>query len=131
MNYGLKSFRYLAPKIWNIIPLEIKNSGSLPEFITNIKSWIPKHCPCTLCRIYIHHVGYKNISNNNDNDNDNNNNNNNDNNNRVFPPVIHNFSHIFDEPLSSPVQKVRDLELKLLRKNVTLFHAHYLATKSK
>ena len=58
VNYGLKSLRYLAPKIWNIIPLEIRNSGSLTEFITNIKSWIPKHCPCTLCRIYIHHVGY-------------------------------------------------------------------------
>ena len=58
MNYDLKSLRYLAPKIWDIIPLEIKNSGSLTEFITNIKSWIPKHCPCILCRIYIHHEGY-------------------------------------------------------------------------
>ena len=58
VNYGLKSLRYLAPKIWDIIPLEIRNAGSLTEFITNIKSWIPKHCPCTLCRIYIHHVDY-------------------------------------------------------------------------
>ena len=58
VNYGLKSLRYLAPKIWDIIPLEIRNSGSLTEFITNIKSWIPKHYPCTLCRIYIYHVGY-------------------------------------------------------------------------
>ena len=49
VNYGLKSLKHLAPKIWDIIPL---------EFITNIKSWIPKHCPCTLCRIYIQHVGY-------------------------------------------------------------------------
>ena len=58
VNYGLKSLIYLAPKIWDIIPVEIRNSGSLTEFITNIKSWTPKHCPCTLCRIYIHHVGY-------------------------------------------------------------------------
>ena len=58
VNYGLKSLRYVAPKIWNIISLEIGNSGNFTEFITNIKSWIPKHCPCTLCRIYIHHVGY-------------------------------------------------------------------------
>ena len=58
VNYGLKSLRYLAPKIRDIIPLEIRNSGSLTEFITNIKSWIPKHCPCTLCQIYIHHVDY-------------------------------------------------------------------------
>ena len=37
VNYGLKSLRYLAPKIWDIIPIEIRNSGSLAEFITNIK----------------------------------------------------------------------------------------------
>ena len=41
VNYGLKSLRYLAPKIWNIIPLEIRNSSSPAELITNIKSWIP------------------------------------------------------------------------------------------
>ena len=58
VNYGLKSLRYLAAKVWNVIPLEIGNAISLTEFITNIKSWIPKHCPCTLCRIYIHHVGF-------------------------------------------------------------------------
>ena len=58
VNYGLKLLRYLAPKLWDIIPLEIRNASSLTEFITTIKSWIPKHCPCALCRIYIHHVGY-------------------------------------------------------------------------
>ena len=55
---NLKSSRYLAPKIRDRIPLEIINSGSLTEFITNIKSWIPKHYPCPLCRIYIHRIGY-------------------------------------------------------------------------
>ena len=58
VNYVLKSLRYLAPKIWGIIPLEIRNSVSLTEFITKIKSWIPKHFSCTLCRIHVHHVGY-------------------------------------------------------------------------
>ena len=38
MIYGLKSLRYLATKIWNIIPLEFINLGSFTEFITNIKS---------------------------------------------------------------------------------------------
>ena len=60
VNYGFKSLKYLSPKIWDIVLLEIRNSGSLAKFITNIKSWIPKHCPCALCRIYIHHVGYIN-----------------------------------------------------------------------
>ena len=38
VNYGLKSLRYLAPKIWDIIPLE--NSGSLAEFITNKSGYL-------------------------------------------------------------------------------------------
>ena len=58
VNYGLKSLRYVAPKISDIIPFEIRNSGSLTEFITKIKLWIPEHCPCTLYQIYIQHVGY-------------------------------------------------------------------------
>ena len=58
VNYDLKSLRYLAPKIWNIIPLEIRNSSSCTEFITNIKLWIPKHCPFTFSRVSINHVGY-------------------------------------------------------------------------
>ena len=32
VNYGLKSLRYLAPEIWDIIPVEVRNSGSLAEF---------------------------------------------------------------------------------------------------
>ena len=28
-NYGLETLRYLAPKIWNILPVEIKNVTSL------------------------------------------------------------------------------------------------------
>ena len=38
LNFSLKSLRYLAPKIPNIISFEIRNSNSRTEFITNIKS---------------------------------------------------------------------------------------------
>ena len=38
---------YVAQKIWNIIPLEMRNLSILTEFTTNIKFWIPKNCPCT------------------------------------------------------------------------------------
>ena len=57
-NYGLKSLRCLAAKMWNIIHLEIRNAGILAEFTTNKKSWVPELCLCTLCQIYICHVGY-------------------------------------------------------------------------
>ena len=49
--YGLRSLKYFAPKIWNIMPIDIRNSGSLPEFTTTIKSWKPVICPCNVCCI--------------------------------------------------------------------------------
>ena len=42
-NYGLKSFRYSAPKIWNQIPVETRNARDLSKFknklrLLNLKS---------------------------------------------------------------------------------------------
>ena len=56
--YGLKSLKYFARKVWSIVPFEIKNAMNLEEFSTKIKSWRPKNCPCRVCLIYIHQVGY-------------------------------------------------------------------------
>ena len=41
--YGVRSLKYFAPKIWNIVPIDIRNSDSLSEFTT--KSWKPVTCP--------------------------------------------------------------------------------------
>ena len=56
--YGLRSLKYFAPKIWNIVPIDIRNSDSLSEFTTKVKSWKPVTCPCNLCRIFVVQVGY-------------------------------------------------------------------------
>ena len=48
----------LSPKIWNIVPFEIKNSESLEQFKMKIKSWKPTHCPCNLYQDYFHWLGY-------------------------------------------------------------------------
>ena len=45
-NCGLRALRYLGPKIWNIVPFEIKNSETVAQFKMKIKSWKPTHCPC-------------------------------------------------------------------------------------
>ena len=49
-SYGLKSLRYLASKIWNLVPQDIRSANSLSQVIRKIKSWIPDGCPCILCR---------------------------------------------------------------------------------
>ena len=51
--YSLRSLKYSAPKIWNIVPIDIRNSDSLPEFTTKIKSWKPVTYPCNLCRTFV------------------------------------------------------------------------------
>ena len=57
-NYGINSVSHLAPKIWDLVPEEIKNSKSLPMFKQQIKLWIPRDCPCNLCKTYIPNLGY-------------------------------------------------------------------------
>ena len=58
VNCRLRALRYLGPKIWNIVPFEIKNSKTLEQFKMKIKSWKPTHCPCNLCQPYFHCLGY-------------------------------------------------------------------------
>ena len=53
VSYGLETLRCLGPKVWAIVPNDIKNSPSLPAFKTKIKTWIPNSCPCRLCNVYI------------------------------------------------------------------------------
>ena len=60
VNNGLKSLRYVEPKIWDMIPPDVRNSGNIEKFTRKIKCWTPKNCPCTLYLNYIHHTGYVN-----------------------------------------------------------------------
>lgn len=56
--YGTESLRFLAPKIWDIVPNEIKESPSVTTFKNNIKNWIPTNCPCRLCKTFYPGVGF-------------------------------------------------------------------------
>ena len=58
VHHGSESISFLGPKIWNILPDDIKNAKSLNIFKTKIKSWKPENCPCRLCRVYIQNVGF-------------------------------------------------------------------------
>ena len=57
-NYGINSISYLAPKIWDQIPNDIKECETLSIFKQKVKTWIPKKCPCILCKLYVHNLGY-------------------------------------------------------------------------
>ena len=47
-HYGIQFVQDLAPKIWNIVPQNIRESNSLNEFKCLIKFWKPDTCPCRL-----------------------------------------------------------------------------------
>ena len=53
-----KSISYLGPKIWDIVPLELKELTSLNTFKKGIKKWQPKNCPCRLCKQYVLNLGF-------------------------------------------------------------------------
>ena len=58
VRYGTETVSFLAPKIWDILPKDIKNSESLDIFKRKIKKWIPSECPYRLCKTYEPQVGF-------------------------------------------------------------------------
>ena len=55
---GSETISILGPKIWELIPTEIKNSNSLAAFKSRIKMWVPNDCPCRLCKVYVTNLGF-------------------------------------------------------------------------
>ena len=59
-SYGIETLSFRGPKLWEIVPDDIKNSNSLSVFKTKIKQWRPTGCDCKLCCNYIQNLGYVN-----------------------------------------------------------------------
>ena len=55
---GVLSIRYLGPKIWKLVPDELKELTSIELFKKKVKCLKFEHCPCNLCKDYIYGVGY-------------------------------------------------------------------------
>ena len=58
--YGTETLGHLGPKIWSIVPEELKNANDLNDFKNKIKLWRPQGCPCRLCKTYISEIGFVN-----------------------------------------------------------------------
>ena len=59
---GTEPLRSLGTNVWNLIPQEIKESESLDIFYSKIKKWTASSSPCTLCKIYVKDLGFKNVT---------------------------------------------------------------------
>ena len=58
--FGTESIINLGDKLWNMVPESICSSESINVFKSKIKYWIPNHCPCQICKMYISQVGFVN-----------------------------------------------------------------------
>ena len=61
LKYGIDSLNFFSAQIWALVPSELKVLNDLKQFKEKIRQWIPVNCPCRLCKIYIHGVGYLNV----------------------------------------------------------------------
>ena len=57
-QYGTESIGYLGAKIWDLVPVHMKDLKALSRFKNQIKKWIPKGRPCSLCKVYVARVGF-------------------------------------------------------------------------
>ena len=53
-----ESLSHLGPKIWELVPSDMKNLSTITAFKKSIKQWKPHDCPCRHCRTYIYRVGF-------------------------------------------------------------------------
>ena len=48
-RYGLKSFRYFSPKLWNELPNHIRLEQNLNQFSKLLNTWNGGSCHCSAC----------------------------------------------------------------------------------
>ena len=55
--YGSETISGLGPKIWNVLPTELKNTVSPTLSREKICKKTPKNYPCRLCKMYVQNMG--------------------------------------------------------------------------
>ena len=63
VRYGTETAAFVGSKIWSYMPGELKESTSLSEFRSKIKTWKPENLMCKLCKIYLQRIGSLQVTN--------------------------------------------------------------------
>ena len=61
VSWGTETLAHLGPKIWSIVPNDMKYF-SLSKFTKKIRKWKPIKCPCRICKTYVRGLGFVTIS---------------------------------------------------------------------
>ena len=62
VRYGIETAAFVGSRIWTNMPNELKESTSLNEFKSKIKTWKPENYQCKLCKIYLQRSGYLQVT---------------------------------------------------------------------
>ena len=54
--HGTESLSCSGPKIWHLVPAELKQSETLYSLKLKIKNWVPSEYPCRICKTYMQQV---------------------------------------------------------------------------
>ena len=52
-SYGDRAFSVCAPKLWNDLPLQLRNSASFNIFKSNLKTFLFKYVFCLWCTLVL------------------------------------------------------------------------------
>ena len=53
-----ESLSFSGPKIWDIVPTELKEVKTLSAFKSGIKKRWPQNCSCRLCKRYLPSIAF-------------------------------------------------------------------------
>ena len=62
LKLPLLAFETVGSWMWTDMSSELKESTSLIEFKSKIKTWKPENCSCKLCKIYLQRIGYLQVT---------------------------------------------------------------------
>ena len=54
--FGINSLRYMAAKVWDIVPRDIKDVNDIEDYKNNIRKWKSSNCHCKLYLDYVSRV---------------------------------------------------------------------------
>ena len=57
VSWGTETLAHLGPRIWSIIPKDIKKLPLL-KFTKQIRKWKPEKCLCRMCKTYVKGLGF-------------------------------------------------------------------------
>ena len=60
-KYGLNSIIFFSSKLWQMVPMEIRNLKSLKGFRNKIRRWETDGCDCKLCKDFVSNLGHVNL----------------------------------------------------------------------